>query len=81
MGDFIISRINSISLKIVPIIIILFCSFSIYSSMNGKYLYDNLYEIEKDDFFNKLSKNIIHYNMIASIIILIVTLIYLISVW
>ena len=42
MGDFIISRINSISLKIVPIIIIIFCLFSIYSSRMGNVIYKDL---------------------------------------
>ncbi len=81
MGDFIISRINSISLKIVPIIIILFCSFSIYSSINGKFLYDDLMDYTSPTWYRSFSKNILHYNMISSIIILIVTFIYLISVW
>jgi hypothetical protein len=81
MGDFIISKINSISLKIVPIIIILFCSFSIYSSINGKFLYDDLMDYTSPTWYRNFSKNILYYNMISSIIILIVTFIYLISVW
>ena len=78
--SFIVSSINNISLKIIPIVIIITCLFTIYNSFTARLLIT-----EQGSAVRLLKKNITRsemfmYNIVLCIIIIIISGIHLFSV-
>jgi hypothetical protein len=81
MTDYIISTINSLSLKIIPILIIIANLFSIFTSFSGRMVID-----EQSISVRVISKNVTRkqmfmYNIIVSGIFILISAIYLYSIW
>ena len=81
MSDLIVSKLNSLSLKIVPIIIILYCLLSIVSSFMGYGLSTEIPATTRLLSRNKTRKSTIFLHMFISFIVLIISMLYLRSVW
>lgn len=81
MTAFIVSNVNSFSLKVIPIAIIVQCLFSIYNSLMGRMV---IYELpvssrilKKNEFRNSMFM----YNIVLCAIMILISGIYLYSVW
>ncbi len=81
MSDFVVSKLNSISIKLIPIIIIIYCSFSIMSSFMGYLLFSELGTSARLKSTNEMRKKTIHLHIGISFIILIVAILHLRSIW
>ena len=81
MSDFVVSKLNSMSLKIVPIMMILYSLFSIYSSFMGSLLYSELGTSSRFLSWNKSKLSTLRLHMGLSVIVLIISILFLRSVW
>jgi hypothetical protein len=81
MSDFVVSKLNSMSLKIVPIMMILYSLFSIYSSFMGSLLYSELGTSARFQSWNKSKLSTLRLHMGLSVIVLIISILFLRSVW
>jgi hypothetical protein len=81
MSDFVVSRLNSMSLRILPIIMIMYCLFSIFSAFMGYLLFSELGTSARLQSWNNSRKNTLQIHMFISVIVLLVSILYLRAVW
>ena len=81
MSDFVVSKLNSMSLKIVPIMMVLYSLYSIYSSFMGYLLFSELGTSARLQSWNNSRKNTLQIHMFISVIVLLVSILYLRAVW
>jgi hypothetical protein len=81
MSDFVVSKLNSMSFRIVPIMMILYSLFSIFSAFMGYLLFSELGTRESRQSWNESRRNTLQIHMFVSVIVLLISILYLRSVW